>query len=96
MSTWVPQWPMVIVVPSGVARATRAPAMLPEAPATFSTTTVVCSSAAIRSDRMRASVSVGPPAANGTTSVMGRDGKGWAPAGAAAAAHPINTPMTIR
>ncbi len=49
-----------------------------EAPATFSTTTVVRSSAAIRSDRIRASVSVGPPAANGTMRVMGRRGSDWA------------------
>ena len=86
---------MVMVVPSGVARATRAPAMLPEAPATFSTTIVACSPAAIRSDRIRASVSVGPPAANGTTSVMGREGNGWAWPGALHAAHPINAHMTI-
>ncbi|MGY4467973.1 hypothetical protein ACVWWK_003682 [Bradyrhizobium sp. LB9.1b] len=69
--------------------------MLPEAPATFSTTTVVCSSAAMRSDRMRASVSVGPPAANGTTRVMGRDGNGCALAGAIPVVHPISAPTTI-
>jgi hypothetical protein len=32
------------------------------------------SEARIGSDRMRATVSTGPPAANGTTMVMGRDG----------------------
>src|SRR4051794_14546196 len=69
--------------------------MLPEAPATFSTTIVVCNSAAMRSDRIRASVSVGPPAANGTTRVIGRDGNGWALAGAVHAALPIKAHTTI-
>jgi hypothetical protein len=32
------------------------------------------SEARIGSDRMRATVSTGPPAANGTTTVIGRDG----------------------
>jgi hypothetical protein len=86
---------MVMVVPSAAARATRAPAMLPDAPATFSTTMVACNSAAIRSDRIRASVSVGPPAANGTTRVMGREGNGWACPGAVHAKLPISAQMTI-
>src|SRR6185369_12793890 len=51
------------------------PATLPEAPVTFSITTVCPSVFRIFSARMRASTSVGPPAANGTISVIGRDGK---------------------
>jgi hypothetical protein len=48
--------------------------MLPPAPVTFSITTVWPSDPFIASARMRASVSVGPPAGNGTTIVTGRDG----------------------
>src|SRR5258706_4798159 len=51
------------------------PATLPEAPVTFSITTVCPSVLRICSARMRASTSVGPPAENGTISVIGRDGK---------------------
>src|SRR5215468_1531125 len=49
--------------------------MLPAAPLTFSMTTGCPSGARIRSAMTRASVSIGPPAANGTTIVIGRDGK---------------------
>jgi len=47
---------------------------VPAAPVGFSTMTDWPSVTVIRSARMRASVSVGPPAGNGTTMVMGRDG----------------------
>src|SRR5438105_6708941 len=49
--------------------------MLPPAPVTFSTTTVCPMLFAIRSAMIRAIVSVGPPAENGTTIVTGRVGK---------------------
>ena len=71
---------MATVYPSGVARATRLPAIVPPAPAVFSITTGWPSERAMRSPRMRAIVSVGPPAANGTTTVMGREGYAWAAA----------------
>ena len=48
--------------------------MVPAAPVTFSITTVWPSVARIRSPSVRASTSVGPPAANGTTMVIGFDG----------------------
>ena len=46
-------------------------AMVPPAPATFSTTMVCPSVRDMRSASMRAMVSVGPPAAKGTMRVMG-------------------------
>ena len=46
----------------------------PPAPLTFSMTTGWPSAPRIRSAMTRASVSVGPPAGNGTTIVTGRDG----------------------
>src|SRR5678815_4416598 len=49
--------------------------MLPPAPVTFSTTTVCPRLFVIRSAMMRAIVSVGPPAENGTTIATGRAGK---------------------
>src|SRR5205085_3845082 len=49
--------------------------MLPPAPVTFSTTTVCPRLFVIRSAMIRAIVSVGPPAENGTTIVTGRVGK---------------------
>src|SRR3954469_4443299 len=49
--------------------------MLPPAPVTFSTTTVWPRFFVIRSAMMRAIVSVGPPAENGTTIETGRVGK---------------------
>jgi hypothetical protein len=48
--------------------------MLAPAPVTVSMTTGWPSDPFMRSLKMRASVSVGPPAGNGTTMVMGRDG----------------------
>src|ERR1700694_1342921 len=49
--------------------------MFPPAPVTFSTTTVCPRLFVIRSAMIRAIVSVGPPAENGTTIVTGRVGK---------------------
>ena len=80
-----------MVWPSGSARATSAAAMLPPAPALFSTITLVLSAAAMRSATARASVSVGPPAANATTIRIGLevDSTGdWA-----CAARPAERPM---
>src|SRR5216684_2665369 len=54
--------------------------MLPPAPVTFSTTTVWPRPLVMRSAMMRAMVSVGPPAENGTTMLSGRVGKFCAPA----------------
>ena len=48
--------------------------MLAPAPVTFSTITVWPSDVRMRSANMRASVSFGPPAGNGTMMVTGRDG----------------------
>jgi hypothetical protein len=48
--------------------------MLPPAPVTFSTMTVWPSERPMRSAMIRAMVSVGPPAENGTVSVMERAG----------------------
>ena len=66
------------VFPSGAAWATRAAPIAPLAPATFSTTTGWPSAAVSRSLTMRAMVSVFPPAAYGTTAVMGRVGQSLA------------------
>src|SRR5436190_19402683 len=63
------------VFPSGEAWATRAAPIAPLAPATFSTTTGWPSAAVSRSPTTRAIVSVFPPAAYGTTAVMGRVGQ---------------------
>jgi hypothetical protein len=78
--------PIRMVCPSASARATRAAPVVPAAPATFSTTTCWPSVADIRSATSLATISVGPPAAKGTTIVMGREGKVWAVAGMAAVA----------
>jgi len=48
--------------------------MVPAAPVTFSTTICWPSETRMRSPTMRASASVGPPAPNGTTRVIGRVG----------------------
>src|SRR5215470_1386604 len=64
-----------MVVPSGGAFATAAVATMVPAPGRFSITTDwPFQRAERRSARMRATTSVGPPAANGTTSFTGRDG----------------------
>ena len=54
--------------------------MVPPAPVTFSMTTGCPSDCPIRSPMTRAITSVGPPAANGTIMVIGRDGKDCAAA----------------
>src|SRR5580692_8086637 len=54
--------------------------MVPPAPVTFSMTTGCPSDWPMRSPTTRAITSVGPPAANGTTMVIGRDGKDCAAA----------------
>jgi hypothetical protein len=48
--------------------------IVPPAPLTFSTITDWPSDVFMRSPTMRATMSVTPPAANGTISVIGRDG----------------------
>src|SRR5258708_2202091 len=78
--TCVPTCPMVTEYPSGAACAILFPAMVPPAPVTFSTTTVWPNARPMRSAMMRAMVSVGPPAANGTVTVTGREGYAWAAA----------------
>jgi hypothetical protein len=65
---------MPIVYPSGAADATRPTPMLPPAPLTFSTMIGWPSGAFMRSARMRAMVSVGPPAGYGTTRAIVREG----------------------
>src|SRR5262249_5334042 len=75
LTTNVLQWPSTIVYPSGVARATRPTPMVPAAPAVFSMRTLCPSAGPMPCATMRATVSVGPPAANGTTIMIGRDGE---------------------
>src|SRR5688500_17793916 len=60
--------------PSGAACITRLFAIVPPAPTTFSTTTDWPSDFCMRSAIRRAMVSVGPPAENGTMTVIGRLG----------------------
>jgi hypothetical protein len=72
--TWLVQLPMLSAWPSGAACAARATPMLAPAPVTFSIRTGWPSDIRMRSERIRASVSVGPPAGNGTMMVTGRDG----------------------
>src|SRR5438552_11089197 len=59
---------------------------MPPAPATLSTITCCPSNCDMRGEMMRATTSIGPPAANGTTMVTGRPGQSCAAAGDAAAA----------
>src|SRR5258708_8804049 len=73
--TIVPSKPSTRVGPSGALLATCSVPMLPEAPGRFSTTTGWPRRAPSRSATVRALVSVTPPAAKGTTSRTGRDGK---------------------
>ena len=68
--------------------------MVPAAPVVLSTITVWPSVRLIRSARMRASVSVGPPAVNGTTSVICFEGKVCAAARPLARAAPSIKPVT--
>src|SRR5713101_255392 len=65
---------MMIVYPSGAAWAARVVPVVPPAPVTFSTTTCWPSVRDLWSPTMRATTSVGPPAAKGTMRVMGRSG----------------------
>ena len=58
-------------------------AIVPPAPTVFSTMIVCFSARPIACPSMRATVSVGPPAANGTISTMGFDGYSCAAAGTA-------------
>ena len=71
----MPMWWMKRVWPLGAARATLAAAMVPPAPTVFSTSTVWPSVLPMGMAIRRATASVGPPAANGTTSEIGRSGK---------------------
>src|SRR6266852_5248418 len=66
--------PTLIVYPSGAARATRPTPIVPAAPLTFSIITGCPSETCILAAMIRASVSVGPPAENGTTIVIGCEG----------------------
>ena len=78
--------PTSMVWPSAGAFATAAVATIVPAPGRFSITTDWPPQRADRrSARMRATTSVGPPAANGTTSFTGRDGNSAAVCAAAAA-----------
>ena len=65
---------MPMVWPSGSALATEAVPVSPPAPARFSITTLLPRRAPILSASTRAKVSAGPPAGNGTTSLMARLG----------------------
>ena len=69
-----------IVYPSGAAFATRPAPIVPPAPPTFSTMIWVLRDFPIVTPRSRATVSVGPPAAKGTTTVIGFRGYSCAPA----------------
>src|SRR6185295_2210107 len=84
-------WPMPSVYPSGAARTTRPTPMVPPAPVVLSTTTVWPIALVMRAAMMRAIVSVGPPAENGTTIVTGLAGK---PCAEAASAIPQRTSTT--
>src|SRR3954465_10249288 len=88
------------VSPSGGAFATAAVATMVPAPGRFSISTALPPQRADNSSpRMRATTSVGPPAANGTTSLTGADGKsaaGWAWAAGATNASASAIHWTIR
>src|SRR6476659_879980 len=79
------------VFPSGAAWATRVAPIAPLAPATFSTMTGWPSTAVSRSLAIRAMVSVFPPAAYGTTAVIGRAGQSPARAAQAMSASAPTT-----
>src|SRR5262245_9835129 len=83
--------PVSMVYPSGAARIARVEAVVPPAPTTFSMTIGCPRVRDICSAMMREMTSVGPPAANGTISVIGRRGKS-ACADAGLAARPDSTP----
>jgi hypothetical protein len=69
-----PALPMPKVYPSGAALATASTPVTPPAPARLSTTTGWPSVAAMRGARTRATMSLGPPAAKGTTKRIARLG----------------------
>ena len=71
---WVLTVPTSRVEPSFGALATAAAPMLPPAPARFSTTNGVPWVSCIFCAKMRANMSVVPPAVNGTTTVTVRGG----------------------
>src|SRR5919108_1099186 len=75
----MPMWCISTVYPSGLARATSPAATVPPAPSTFWTTIWAPSFFDIGSAISRVTVSVGPPAENGTTTVMFRSGYPSAP-----------------
>ena len=74
LAACVPRLPISSRYPSGAARAIRSVPMVPPAPDAFSTMTLWPSVRLMCSARMRVTVSVPPPAANGTTTVIGRAG----------------------
>ena len=67
----MPMWCNNTVCPSCGALATLLAPIVPPAPATFSTTTLAPKGLRKASAKSRATRSVGPPAANGTTMEMG-------------------------
>src|SRR5690348_15326412 len=75
---------MIRVYPSGAACAALVLAIVPPAPTTFSTTSCCPSVRDMLSPTMRATTSVGPPAAKGTMSVIGRSGYAAFPSSGAA------------
>src|ERR1700733_3928176 len=66
--------PTLSVYPSAAARATRPTPIVPAAPVTFSRMIDWPSNSCILAATIRASASVGPPAENGNTIVIGCDG----------------------
>ncbi len=65
---------------------------MPPAPLMFSITTCLPIASLRYGDRMRPSVSTGPPAANGTTMVTGRVGQSWFCARDCSAAAKVSVP----
>src|SRR6516225_11684398 len=72
-ATCDPMLPARSVYPSGGAAATRALPIVPPAPVTFSMTMDCPSTFDICSVTTRATTSLGPPAGNGTTTLMDRE-----------------------
>src|SRR5262249_40631432 len=92
LQAWVPLLPITNWYPSGGALATRSEPTVPPAPLGFSTTTCWPRTSLNPCARMRPATSLGPPAANGTTSVSGRLGQFCAGAVPVAASSPSSTP----
>src|ERR1019366_2444461 len=69
--------------------------MVPPAPLTFSMITDWPSASRSRSASILGSTSVAPPGANGTTMVIGCEGKGWEAAGLAAQRLNLMTAIRI-